>query len=62
MAFSIWDNHEMGRARALPFQMPSRLWDLLKLLLSYFVSFATLSNTKDLLDRQTCQGILCVSA
>ena len=36
MAFCIRDNYEMGRARARNSQMSSRLWEIIKLLLSYF--------------------------
>ena len=40
------------------FQMSSRLWEKIKLLLSLLlVNFAQMSSTKDLLNRQTCQGM-----
>ena len=58
MTFRIRDNHEMGQVGALPIQMPSPLWDEC----SCFSPAYELreSNTKDMLNRQTCQAILCV--
>ena len=61
MAFRIRDNHEMGRARA-----PTSL-DVIATLRNnkaaslLHLSSVKVSSTKDLLNRQTCQGILCVS-
>ena len=34
--FRIRDNYEMGRVRAFPIQMPSRLEEIIKLLLSWY--------------------------
>ena len=58
----IRGNHEVGTARAEPF-IPDAIKTLennraASLLL---LSFAKLSSTKDLTNRQTCQRILCVS-
>ena len=60
MAFRIRENHEMGRAKALPFRChhDHGIDKAASLLL---LSSAKASNTKDLLNKQTCQGILCIS-
>ena len=52
-----WEGREPFLSDAIGF------WEIIKLPLSYqvLVSIAKVNNTKDLLDRQTCQGILCVS-
>ena len=61
MAFRIRDNHEMGRAFS-PFHPDAiATLGLIKEAASLLLlGYAKVSNTKDMLHRQICQGIFCV--
>ena len=63
MAFFTQDNLKMGRAIVLLLEIRDAITTLgnNKAASLLLLSFAKVSSTKDLLNRQICQGILCVS-
>ena len=60
MAFRVRDDHAMEKARAFPSDAITTLGNN-KAASLLLLSFGKVSNTKDMLTGQTCQGLLCVS-
>ena len=54
MAFCIRDNHEMGRALSPSHLDAIATLEIIKAASLLILSYAKVSNTKDMLKRQTC--------